>query len=219
MPKAPRTDDADPDKLVRVRAGEYRTADDRFGVSQSTAGWYVVDQQLTNEIGQPLMRGPLPTLDAVRQAIPEARQAKAPAAPKATTRGAPSPGRRTTRRPAPPKPERRTWIDALPAAEGDAVRRLIRTLERAGVPRAEEVVRADRQGMAPAVAAALIERRLAALADDLPKELRGAALDLVMRAAEVLSAEGAAQRAPLPRWALIELPSGKRPQRRITLRP
>jgi hypothetical protein len=73
--------------------------------------------------------------------------------------------------------------------------------------------------MAPAVATALIERRLAALADNLPKELREAALELVMRAAEVLSAEGAAQRAPLPRWALIELPSGKRPQRRITLRP
>ena len=42
-------------------------------VEKSDMGWYVVDAQQTNEFGQQLIHGPLPTLEAVREAIPGAR--------------------------------------------------------------------------------------------------------------------------------------------------
>ena len=54
-----------PDDLVRESAGVYRTGDERFRVEKSDAGWYLIDNEQTNEFGQQLIRGPLPTLDAV----------------------------------------------------------------------------------------------------------------------------------------------------------
>ena len=57
MPKAksPGADaQADPNKLVRSRAGVYRTADDRFEVRQAALGWFVIDSTVTDELGQEL---------------------------------------------------------------------------------------------------------------------------------------------------------------------
>ncbi|MDQ3691601.1 MAG: hypothetical protein M3406_16525, partial [Chloroflexota bacterium] len=71
---------ADPDKLVRQQAGMYRTADDRYEVREADAGWFLVDSSQTNEFGQELIRGPFPTLKAIRGALPDARRAR-PAAP------------------------------------------------------------------------------------------------------------------------------------------
>jgi len=65
----------DPNKLVRGAGGTYRSADDRFEVRKGGAGWSVIDMAATDELGQPLLRGPYPTLDAVREALPEARRA------------------------------------------------------------------------------------------------------------------------------------------------
>jgi hypothetical protein len=65
----------DPNALTRQEAGAYRTADDRFEIRSSGVGWMLLDTVESDELGQPLTRGPYPTLDAVRDALPEARRA------------------------------------------------------------------------------------------------------------------------------------------------
>jgi hypothetical protein len=65
-----------PNDLVRERAGEYRSGDGRFGVQKGDVGWFLVDTEQLNELGQPLMHGPLKTLDDVRAAMPGARDIK-----------------------------------------------------------------------------------------------------------------------------------------------
>lgn len=73
---------ADPDQLRRTAAGVYRSADDRFEVKRSADQWFLLDTGATDELGQPLIHGPMPTLEAVREALPEVRRS----APKAGRR-------------------------------------------------------------------------------------------------------------------------------------
>jgi ribosomal protein S18 acetylase RimI-like enzyme len=72
------------DTLKRERAGTYRTKDGRFTVEQSSSGWLLLDAEQTDQLGLPLARGPFPTLDAAREAIPVARSAPAPSLEVAT---------------------------------------------------------------------------------------------------------------------------------------
>jgi hypothetical protein len=215
MPK--RTTDApdDPDKLVRREAGTYRTADERFEVRQGDLGWFVVDTAQTNEFGQELMHGPFSTLKAAREAIPGARNEKV------------TPIRRQVRsatrraKPAPAPEPRPSWIDRLPPGEAAELRRLIRAVEAEGITDAEALVRRDHEGLLPAVATQLIERRLEAVVDEVAPEERGAARDLVRdlvgRVAAVLAGEGRPSGA-LPGWSLVELgPEPEPPNRRIHL--
>ena len=69
---------AEDEKLKRVRAGTYQTADGRFTVEQSASGWLVLDAEQTNELGLPLARGPFTTLDEARAAIGNARTGPRP---------------------------------------------------------------------------------------------------------------------------------------------
>jgi ribosomal protein S18 acetylase RimI-like enzyme len=83
---------ADGETLKRVRAGEYRTVDERFTVEQSLAGWMVIDHQAVDDLGLPLTRGPLGTLDEARAMINVAREGPAPLpglADRAAGQGAP----------------------------------------------------------------------------------------------------------------------------------
>jgi hypothetical protein len=131
--------------------------------------------------------------------------------PKAAKAGAGKKGEgRTEKKPPEPPP---SWIDKLPPRERTALRRRIAALEREGIEDAELLVRRDRDGLLPAVAVRLIERRLA----DVGAEDSDQAL--VQRVAEVLSAEGRATD-DLPGWALIEVEPGEDPppNRRIDLR-
>lgn len=205
---------ADPDKLVRQQAGTYRTTDDRFEVREADVGWFLVDSEQTNEFGQELIQGPFATLKAIRATLPDARASKPAGRPRAAPKSATKPARR--KEPPPPPPP--TWIDQLPKADAAGVRKLIAALEREGITDAEALVRRDREGMLPAVATRLIERRLDALVDDLPAAQQKAARLLFRRAAEVLSAEGS-RRDPLPGWTLVEIgPEPEPPNRRIDLR-
>jgi hypothetical protein len=207
---------ADPDKLVRQQAGTYRTPDERFEVREADVGWFLVDSNQTNEFGQELIQGPFPTLKAVREALPGARASKPAAArrrptPKTATKPGPKP-----KAPPPPPP---SWIDRLPKAEAAAVRTLIGALETDGIDDAEVLVQRDREGLMPAVAARLIERRLEALVEDVPAKERKAARALLRRAAEVLTAHGTTLRDPLPGWTLVEVgPEPEPSNRRIDLR-
>jgi hypothetical protein len=211
MPK-PKTDaPADPDKLVREAAGSYRTSDDRFEVRGPDGGWFLVDTAQANEFGQELMHGPFGTLKALRAAIPGAREEKAKPM-LAKPRPASSKGKKTQVRPPP------SWIDQLPKPEGARVRLLIRALEGEGVADAEAMVRRDREGLFPTVAATLIQRRLDGLVDALPEKERSRARRLVARAAQILSGEGAGAAEPMPGWTLVELgPEPEPPNRRIVL--
>lgn len=206
----------DPDKLVRQHAGTYRTGDERFEIREADVGWFLVDSEQTNEFGQELIQGPFATLKAVRAALPDARAAKPAGRPRAATKKAAKPAARKEAPEPPPKP---SWIDQLPKADGAAVRTLIAALEREGITDAEALVRRDREGLLPAVATRLIERRLDALLDDLPAAQQKAGRALVRRAAEVLSAEGTSRRDQLPGWTLVEIGSeAEPPNRRIDLR-
>ncbi len=71
----------------------------------------------------------------------------------------------------------------------------------------------------PAVAVALIERRLAALSEEAPAKERRRARELVRRVADVLTSEGMDPAGPLPGWSLVEIGSEPQPpNRRIDLR-
>lgn len=206
---------ADPDKLVRQAAGTYRTADGRFEVrGGTTGGWFLVDAEQTNDFGQELIQGPFATLAMVRAAIPSARSAKiTPIRPLTAPKKKPGKARKPK---APPPP---TWIELLPQGEGAAVRRLIRTLEVEGITDAEALVRRDRDGIGPAIATRVIERRLAAIVDDLPDLGRTGARELVRRVTEVLTAEGTAMPKGIPGWTLVEIgPEPEPDNRRITIR-
>ncbi len=218
MPKAKRgaaDAPADPDKLVRKSAGIYRTADERFEVRGGSTGWFLVDTEQANEFGQELMLGPFATLDGVREAIPSARTAKVTPIRRAPS--ARSSGTRKQKKTEPPPPPP-SWIDRLPKADATAVRRLIAALESDGIEDAEDLVRRDREGIGPAVATRLIERRLSAIVDELPEAAQAGARQLLGRVAAALSAEGQA-RGPLPGWSLVELgPEPEPPNRPISIR-
>jgi len=202
--------EADPDRLIRQKAGSYRTADDRFEVHQEGLGWFMLDSAQANEFGQPLIHGPFETMALVRESLPGARKTKP------MRRG--KPPRRTPAKPEPPPPPP-SWIDALPSKEASEVRSLIRALERDGLPDAEELVRRDREGLLPAVAVQLIERRLAELVSELPAKDREAGERLIREVAEILSADGTTRRDGLPGWTLVEIgPKVEPPNRRIVLR-
>jgi hypothetical protein len=218
--KAAAAAEPDPDRLIRQKAGSYRTEDGRFEVEQADVGWFVVDTEQTNELGLPLTQGPLPTLKAVAEALPAARKVKPmPRAPTAAAGAKPS-GRTARARPKPePPPPPKSWIDALPEKDARDVRALIRALEREGIGDAEGLARRDREGLGPEVATRLIERRLEALVEDLPDDARKPARQFIRRVAEVLSAEGSAANRPLPGWALVEVAGGDEPpNRRIIIR-
>jgi GNAT superfamily N-acetyltransferase len=74
MPKKRADTAPDPNRLVRVAAGRYRSEDERFEVREGGTGWFVTDAQQANEFGQELVTGPFATLAAVREALPEARR-------------------------------------------------------------------------------------------------------------------------------------------------
>jgi hypothetical protein len=219
MPKAKGAAGADAagdaDKLVRQAAGTYRTADDRFEVRGSSAsGWFLVDTEQANDFGQELILGPFGTLDAVREAIPSARSSKVTPIRRAPSGSTTKAKAKKAEPPPPPK----SWIDRLPKAEAESVRRLIAALEKAGVTDAEGLVRRDREGIGPAVATRLIERRLEAIVAELPEKGRAGARELVRRAAEVLTVEGRAD-GQLPGWTLVEVgPEPEPDNRRITIR-
>jgi len=218
MPKAKGSAGADartdPDKLVRQAAGTYRTGDDRFEVrGSSSSGWFLVDTEQANDFGQELILGPYGTLDAVREAIPSARSSKV------TSIRRPSAGKAAiSKKKAPPPPPPPSWIDKLPKPDAASVRRLIGALEAAGISGAEDLVRRDREGIGPAVATRLIERRLEAIVAELPERGRDGAREILRRAAVALTVEGRAA-GDLPGWMLVEIgPEPEPDNRRITIR-
>ena len=121
MPKRTPAAAPDPNRLVRVEAGHYRSEDDRFGVSDGGTGWFVTDAQQTNEFGQQLVTGPFPTLAAVRDALPDARRTALRPLPRRSAEGtAPLEPSERRRRPKPaPKPPEHRLVTLLRGAAQD----------------------------------------------------------------------------------------------------
>jgi hypothetical protein len=198
----------EPDDLSRESAGTYRSGDNRFEVRQSSGTWYLVDLERTNDFGQELIHGPFATLKEAREAMPGAR--KATPLPRPSLSAAAK--RAAAKKPAEPPPPPPSWIDQLPATEAREVRRLIGALEREGFDDVEDLVRSARN-RGPSVTSRLIERRLEALVEETEPDERRRTRELVRRVANILTEEGAATTAPLPRWELVETDPGQPPKR------
>ena len=194
---------ADPNKLVRQPDSGYRTGDERFSVGQANGSWFLTDQQTADDFGQPRVTGPFATLNAVREAIPEARAAltsiRKPI--KATKPSAPKPV-------PPPKPK--TWLDRLPATGRRRAQRMIETLGELGLPDADDVARERMEGKTDRkLASRLLQARLDGLLDGADDESRR----LVVNAVRLLS-DGGRIGSGLPGWALVETDSDGSPTNR-----
>lgn len=221
MPKAKAADAPDdPNKLVRSKAGTYRTADERFEVRQAALGWFLVDSASTDDLGQELMRGPFPTLKAVSAELPEARRTTLKPLPRprgTTTRGKSAPAKPQPRRKA--DAPKKTWLDRLPDAEASAARRLIRALSLEGIEDSDALVQAAHRADAPVVARRVLEGRLERLLDELPQGEREPARKLLAQVAELMTVSGTTLFDPLPGWALVEVRPGEEPPgRRLTVK-
>lgn len=210
--KKPKADAApDPDKLVRQPDGGYRTEDERFGVGQANGSWFLTDQLTADDFGQPRVTGPFATLNAVREAIPEARSA--PTSIRRPIKQPPA-GAKPKRAAPPPKPE--TWLDKLPTADRGRAGRMIAALEAAGLSDAEEVARARIEGRPDRkLATRLLKARLDRLLGEAGAD--DDARRLVAEAVRLLTAGGRSG-PDLPGWALVETDAeGSLTDRRIDL--
>lgn len=196
----------DPDRVIRETAGTYRSEDGRFEIRQGGVGWYLVDSERTNELGQELLHGPFATLKEARDEIPAARKVVQLAGPKPRPRKASAPT---------PPPPPKTWIDHLPEAEQADVRRLIKAVERAGIGDAEGLVKNARGSNEPVIAKALIEVRLSQLIDEGGAAERNGRRDLVRRVIGILADDGLTLGQSLPRWEVVETDPDRQAPRRL----
>lgn len=196
----------DPDRVIRETAGTYRSEDGRFEIRQGGVGWYLVDSERTNELGQELLHGPFATLKEARDEIPAARKVVQLAGPKPRPRKASAPT---------PPPPPKTWIDHLPEAEQADVRRLIKAVERAGIADAEGLVKNARGSNEPVIAKALIEVRLSQLIDEGGAAERNGRRDLVRRVIGILADDGLTLGQSLPRWEVVETDPDRQAPRRL----
>jgi hypothetical protein len=151
---------ADEEKLKRLGGGRWESQDGRYSIEPQSGTWVVVDNEQSNELGLPLVRGPFPTLTAAREAVQESRKtgpARSPLAERirtSPTRDEPKP-----KKPEPPAEPR--WLQALGEADRRRVRAMVKRLEAAGVADAQDIARAQVTGGQPALARLALERRLA----------------------------------------------------------
>lgn len=196
------------DDLVRETAGNYVSGDGRFEVRQSDSTWYVVDREQTNEFGQELIHGPFGSMKAAKAAVPGARDVR----PLLRSRTRPKPAAPKPK-PKEPKPPPDTWIDRLPREEATEVKRLIRAVEKEGMEDADALVRRDRAGLQPAIAQALLDRRVENAIVELPENERSVARRVLKRLGATISASEA-NGDPLPGWALFETGPAREPTKR-----
>jgi hypothetical protein len=170
-----------------------------------------VDRDQANEFGQELIHGPFGSMKAAREQMPGLRDVKP------LPRTMPRPKRAPEKQPGQPKPQP-TWIDKLPAGDATAVRKQIKALEKESVEDAEAIVRRDRQGLQPAIASTLLERRIAALVEALPADERKTANSVIEQLDELL-ADGDKNAAGLTGWTFVEIGPDRKPTaRKLRLR-
>lgn len=178
------------DSLKRLGGGRWETRDGRFAIEPQSGTWVVVDNEQTDDLGLPLVRGPFGSLTAARVAIDGIRTSGPAESPLSgrlkeaaagaereeragrakRTEPAAATSRRSGRRvPGPEaRPEREAavpppeprWLQDLAPADRRRARELIERLERLGVDEAAEIARAEIARDEPALARVAIARRL-----------------------------------------------------------
>ncbi len=164
------------ESLKRLGGGRWETRDGRFAIEPQSGTWVVVDNEQTDELGLPLVRGPFGSLTAAREAIEAVRTAGPAESPLAgrleeARTGASGPAKRAepsgksarrTGKPAPepePPPEPR-WLRELAPADRRRARDLVERLEELGIGEASEIARAEITRDEPALARLALERSL-----------------------------------------------------------
>jgi hypothetical protein len=150
---------ADNEKLRRLAGGRWESKDGRYSIESESGTWVVVDNEQTNELGLPLVRGPFPTLTAAREAMQDTRDAgpaRSPLAERLTTTRKREEAKPKKAEP-PPEPK---WLQALNETDRRRVRTLVKRLEAAGVTDAEDLARSEIAEGQPALARRALERRL-----------------------------------------------------------
>ena len=69
------------DSLRRLGGGRWETRDGRFAIEPQSGTWVIVDNEQTDELGLPLVRGPFGSLTAAKEAIEAARSEGPKASP------------------------------------------------------------------------------------------------------------------------------------------
>jgi hypothetical protein len=216
---------ADPDSLKRLGGGRWQTRDERFTIESASGRWSLVDSQQTDELGLPLVRGPFASLTDAKEAIEAVRNEPAHASPLAeriaAAKARPKRERRAAAREAPPEapqaPPIPIWLAKLDDGTRPRAERLLHAAEDLGIDDAEAIVRRDVTSDDPAVARAVLLRRLAILAsevagDDAADDERAAMGTVVGTVVEWLANRGRepGPRLALPGWRLVEEGSGRR---------
>ena len=70
-----------PGSLKRLGGGRWATRDGRFAIEPQSGTWVIVDNEQTDELGLPLVRGPFGSLTAAKDAIETARSGGPKASP------------------------------------------------------------------------------------------------------------------------------------------
>src|SRR5438477_2228138 len=171
------------DSLKRLGGGRWETRDGRFAIEPQSGTWVIVDNEQTDELGLPLVRGPFGSLTAAKEAIESARTEGPMASPLAdrmdkarqsdrstgprtgTSKGDDEKGsRRVSAKPATAKPEpppEPRWLRELEPRDQRRARDLIARLDKMGVHDPERAVRAEVAAGEPALARLALERALA----------------------------------------------------------
>jgi hypothetical protein len=145
--------------LKRLGGGRWESKDGRYSIEPQSGTWVVVDNEQTNELGLPLVRGPYPSLTAAREAVESGRDS-GPATSPLAKRIAEAP-KRQERKPAKPEPPPEPkWLRAMSEPDRRRVKAIVKRLESAGVDDAEDLARAEISGNQPALARLALERRL-----------------------------------------------------------
>jgi len=194
----------DNESLHRLGGGRWETRDGRFAIEPLSGTWVIVDNEQTDELGLPLVRGPFGSLTAAKEAIEAARMEGPKAsplaeriekarqsektAPKSTSTSKPvTPSRRTEAANEPEPPPEPRWLRELEPREQRQARDLITRLEKMRVADPERIVRAEIADGEPALARLALERAIdqaLARASD-PAAVVRAVLKSILRGADV----------------------------------
>lgn len=211
---SPKAADDDSASLKRLAGRGWQTRDGRFTIETASGTWSVVDEEQTDDLGLPLVRGPFRSLTEAKAAIDEARTSepvrptlvkrppatlKRAASPEGAprTKATPKPGK-PSKPEEPNEPEQPRWIAELEPADRRRATRLIARLGELGVRDPEGIARKDVAGGVPTVARVAVADRLASLLDDADR----GTMKLVAKLIDVLG-EGRDEGLDV-RWRLVD---------------
>ncbi|HEX5148883.1 MAG TPA: hypothetical protein VFW02_07370 [Candidatus Limnocylindrales bacterium] len=191
--------------LKRLGGGRWETRDGRFAIEPQSGTWVVIDNDQTDDLGLPLVRGPFGSLTAAREAIDGARTSGPAESPLAGRLNAAQTGRGNvprldgTLRPAAPKPPgpaapkrpgpdvpkpppEPKWLRDLPPADRRRARELIERLEKLEIAEAGAIARAEIALDQPSLTRLAIERsvRRAVQATSDPNGAARAVVDVLL---------------------------------------